>query len=208
MGNLVLVTGGARSGKSRFAEYLARKSTNKDKPAAYVATAVAVDDEFKDRIARHCERRGNDFESFEAPTDPAQSLAELFKNHDTILLECLTTLLGNYFHKYGETDGEIKGVAEINAILALMDKDPSAYEQEKCVFENALDSRRIHSLANIFANRERTLFIVTNEVGAGIIPHNEMTRKYRDAQGRLNQRVAAAADAVFNVICGIPHQIK
>ena len=164
---LTLVLGGARSGKSRYAEGLIAATPP---PWIYVATAQALDAEMKERIAVHRARRGSNWRTTEAPHDIAAALSA----HPTtpILLDCLTLWLSNRM---------------------LADADIAA-ESER--LERAL--------------RERTapVFVVANEVGAGIVPDNALARRFRDQQGLLNQRIAALADLVVLMVAGLPVHVK
>lgn len=93
MSRLTLVLGGARSGKSRFAEGLAREHAG---PRTYIATAEPFDDEMRARIAKHREQRAGDgWHTIEAPLDPATVIAQA---EGLVLLDCLTVWLGNLMH--------------------------------------------------------------------------------------------------------------
>ncbi|WP_298496085.1 bifunctional adenosylcobinamide kinase/adenosylcobinamide-phosphate guanylyltransferase [uncultured Maritimibacter sp.] len=161
-----LVVGGAASGKSVFAETLARAT---QAPLTYVATAQAFDDEMRDKIASHQARREDGWQTVEAPLDltPALKAAE----GRVVLIDCFTLWL-------------------TNLILAEADLD----EAEARLFA-ALD-------------RADRVIGVTNEVGAGIVPENALARRFRAAQGRLNQSLAARADLVVTVIAGLPLVLK
>ena len=167
MTRTILVTGGARSGKSRYAEQLAHDS---GLPVTVVVTAQALDDEMRARIERHRTERGDTFRTVEEPRRLAEALLSI-QEADVILVDCLTVWLGNLMH-YGGADKEIplflKAVRTVSADVIL----------------------------------------VTNEGGMGIIPHDAMTREYRDRAGFLNQDVAALADEVVFTVSGIPMTIK
>jgi adenosylcobinamide kinase / adenosylcobinamide-phosphate guanylyltransferase len=165
---LTLVTGGARSGKSRYAESLI---TAFPPPWIYVATAQAGDAEMAARIAEHRKRRSANWTIVEVPHE----LAGAFSHIDEavpVLVDCLTLWLSNRL---------------------LADADPE---------------KETETLAGVLAHRSGPLVLVTNEVGSGIVPDNALARRFRDAQGRLNQRMAALADRVVLVVAGLPLVVK
>jgi adenosylcobinamide kinase / adenosylcobinamide-phosphate guanylyltransferase len=177
---LILVTGGARSGKSFFAEKLALELNGKNmdkKAVAYVATSEAMDEEFAERIRIHRSRRGDSFLTYEEPLDISSVINENLEKHDVFLIECLTTWLGNIFHK--------------------------KYENREAYASSSLES-----LKAVLGTGSQTVIFVTNEIGLGIVPDNEMSRSFRDTQGRSNCFLASIADSVYFVISGIPMKIK
>jgi adenosylcobinamide kinase/adenosylcobinamide-phosphate guanylyltransferase len=163
---LVLVIGGARSGKSRHAEALVEAMAP---PWTYVATAQAFDAEMAERIVLHQTRRDDSWRTIEAPTDLAGALR---RAEGPVLVDCLTLWLSNL-------------------MLAGTDPGPAIEDVEAAV-----------------ASRRQSTVIVTNEVGLGIVPDNALARRFRDEQGRLNQRFAAQADHVVMMVAGIPMVIK
>jgi adenosylcobinamide kinase/adenosylcobinamide-phosphate guanylyltransferase len=167
MGEIVLVTGGARSGKSALAE---RLTLERGRPAVYIATAEAGDAEMADRIAAHRARRGADWTSLEAPRDLPRALVE--SDGAPRLVDCLTLWLSNL-------------------ILAGEDREAAAT-----------------ALTGALAAQAAPVVLVTNEVGSGIVPDNALARDFRDSAGRLNQRVAAAADEVWLAVSGLPLRLK
>jgi adenosyl cobinamide kinase/adenosyl cobinamide phosphate guanylyltransferase len=164
---LVLVTGGARSGKSRFAEARLRRLA--PAPWCYVATAQALDGEMEERIGLHRERRGDDWVTVEEPFNPERALKEA---RGGALLDCVTLWLSNRLLR-GDSD---------QALLAAADE--------------------------LAASIRVPTVMVTNEVGAGIVPESPLGRRFRDLAGLCNQRLAAHADEVVLVACGIPLQLK
>lgn len=163
---LTLVLGGARSGKSRYAEELVLRA---DPPWTYVATAEALDDEMRERIAHHRDRRGADWHTLDAPLDLLGAIGRL---PGAALIDCLTLWLSNVM--FAGRDVE----AESERLLAALASAPGP------------------------------LVVVSNEVGLGIVPETPLGRAFRDAQGRLNQRVAAAADRVVFMAAGLPLSLK
>ena len=165
---LVLVLGGARSGKSRHAERLIEAQSP---PYAYIATAQALDSEMTQRIAVHRDRRDGRWHSYDAPFDAAAQL-DAHPSHQPVLLDCLTLWLTNHL---------------------LADADLEAVTAELC---------------DAIARREGLTVVVSNEVGLGIVPDNALARRFRDAAGRLNQKVAQAADEVIFMVAGLPMVVK
>lgn len=164
--DLTLVLGGARSGKSRYAESLV---TRLPAPWVYVATAQAFDDEMRARIAEHRERRAAGWRTIEAPADLAVALRDA--SDAPVLVDCLTLWMSN---------------------LMLADADLSAAEA-------GLDAA---------LNRAAPTVLVSNEVGLGIVPDNASARRFRDAAGRLHQRIAARAGRVVFMVAGLPMFVK
>jgi adenosylcobinamide kinase/adenosylcobinamide-phosphate guanylyltransferase len=165
---LIFLLGGARSGKSAYAEKLA---TALPAPWTYIATAQAFDDEMAERIALHRARRGEGWSTVDAPLELAQALRAV-PDGRPVLVDCLTLWLSNH-------------------MLAEHDLDALSVE-----LESALSAPR------------GPWFVVSNEVGLGIVPDSALGRRFRDAQGRLNQRIAALADRVFFMVAGLPMQVK
>ena len=177
---LTLVLGGARSGKSAYAESL---FTGPE--AVYVATAEAIDDEMRDRIARHRARRGAGWTTVEAPLDLAGALRARARprarnGSGGVLVDCLTVWLGNLMHAGRDVDREAGSLLESLAPAA-----PEAPVAPKA-----------------------SVVLVANEVGFGVIPDNPMARAFRDHAGRLNQALAGRADRVVFVAAGIPLVLK
>jgi adenosylcobinamide kinase/adenosylcobinamide-phosphate guanylyltransferase len=165
---LTLVLGGARSGKSRYAEGLITAGAP---PWTYVATAQAGDDEMAERIAAHRARRHAGWQTIEAPHDLAGAVAAA-SAHAPLLVDCLTLWLTNRMLAEADLDAEIGRLEEA------------------------------------LARRAGAAVLVSNEVGYGIVPDNALARRFRDAQGRLNQRLAARADRVVLVVAGLPLVVK
>lgn len=163
---LILITGGARSGKSTKALALAAPYAKK----LFVATAQALDDEMKTRIERHRAERSDDWITIEAPLDLAAAMRE---HVDAVaVVDCLTLWLSN-------------------AMEANLDID-----------------RALTEFLDAAAQRSNPVIVVTNEVGLGIVPAFESGRRFRDLAGLANQRVAAAADAVWLMVSGLELRLK
>ena len=170
MGKRILITGGIKSGKSRFALKLASDMGNGEK--IFIATARAIDKEMEKKIEKHKEERGGDFRTIEAPIHLGGALGGV--KHSTVVIDCLTLWLSNLFF-------EVK-------------------EEEK--------SREIESLIEELNKYVGNAIIVTNEVGWGIIPADEISRRYQSELGSLNQAVAKICDEVYLLISGLPLRVK
>ncbi|QJW46864.1 bifunctional adenosylcobinamide kinase/adenosylcobinamide-phosphate guanylyltransferase [bacterium BFN5] len=179
MSKIILVTGGARSGKSLFAERYAHQSGTR---IAYIATAQIYDNEMKNRVDIHRSRRPAEWKTFEAPYAAEKAVAEAATTADTILFDCLTIYTSNL----------------LLAQTAPIDKT-ARYQSVK----QAID-RLIKSVESVSS----TVIFVTNEVGMSIVPENALAREYRDLAGMVNQMVAASAHEVYLVVSGIPVNIK
>lgn len=172
MKEIILVTGGCRSGKSRFAlDYINQHYENK----VFLATAEALDDEMKSRIQRHQAERGPEWTTLEEPTAVTEKLASLGEKYQALLIDCLTLWITNLL------------MAEVTEADIL---------------------KRADELAESLQNIPQSVVVVTNEVGSGIVPENQMSREFRDLAGAVNQKMAACADAVVFTVAGIPQVIK
>ncbi|MDR1701537.1 MAG: bifunctional adenosylcobinamide kinase/adenosylcobinamide-phosphate guanylyltransferase [Sporomusaceae bacterium] len=178
-GKIVLVTGGARSGKSAFAEKYAQ---NVNKKTAYFATAQIFDEEMKERIARHRSRRPQEWATYETPFDAEEEMAKVTDTFDVVLFDCLTIYLSNLF-----LSPAMPAARHLRqeAVLAKMEK----------------------LMRTAKAGKAEVVF-VTNEVGLGIVPDNPLAREYRDLAGLVNQKAASFAAEVYLIVCGMPLQIK
>ncbi len=164
-----LVLGGARSGKSAFAEQLVRDSALK---RIYLATATPGDEEMQARIAHHRFARGDGWRTIEEPLELTQTLARESANDCAVLVDCLTLWLSNVMHAGRESETETK------------------------------------LLAQWLSQAEHPVVLVSNEIGLGLVPETPLGRRFRDAQGRLNQAVAAAVRNVVFVAAGLPLRLK
>ena len=175
MKNITLILGGARSGKSAYAEKLASEC---QLPVTYIATAQVYDDEFKQRVQHHKDRRPSDWALVEEPHHLTQALAKLATNNQCIIVDCLTLWLAQWI---------------------CTDCNPpknSTWQSEREDFLKTL------------TNLEGKIILVSNEVGMGIVPLGEINRQFQDEQGRLNQAVAAIANHVTFVAAGLPLKLK
>ena len=177
---LVLVLGGARSGKSEFAEKYVLHAGNL---CGYVATAEILDDEMAERVKLHRARREKRWITFEAPYQAEQVFPEAAQRTDAILFDDITIYLSNML--YGK-----------NA--------PQGTTLEKA----AVIRKQTQALLDAARACGRTVVFVSNEVGNGIVPDNAMAREYRDISGWVNQQIGEAADQVFYVVAGQAVDIK
>jgi adenosylcobinamide kinase/adenosylcobinamide-phosphate guanylyltransferase len=188
MGRIFFITGGARSGKSRFAEHVtAELGTD----ITYIATAHALDAEMEERVRRHRQQRPACWQTFEAPLSPAAVIAaqgEQEPQPAAFLLDCLTVLTSNRILAH-TVDWEHPSIAQLQTIEADI----------------------LSEIAALIAATQAgaaDLVAVGNEVGYGIVPPSPLARFFRDCAGRVNQQMAAAASEVYLVVAGIPMQIK
>ncbi len=185
MGRIILVTGGARSGKSSYAEQLVSLMGER---IIYLATARALDQEMEDRIAKHRQQRPSAWRTIETPTSLAAVIQAEGNGCDALLLDCLTVFLTNRILTHA-VDWQRPDMGRLNAIEAeLMDE--------------------VQAVVEAASGMQAQLVVVTNEVGFGIVPMSPLARFFRDCAGRANQRLAAAAAEVFLVVAGIPMRIK
>ncbi|HEV3104566.1 MAG TPA: bifunctional adenosylcobinamide kinase/adenosylcobinamide-phosphate guanylyltransferase [Trinickia sp.] len=180
---LTLVLGGARSGKSAYAERLASASAF---PVTYIATATSADDEFAARIAHHRARRPAHWSVVEAGADLGKALGDAHGDGRCVLIDCLTLWLATLVCPMQSDDGMGQAaVPRADAFVAQID-----------AFEAALKGAR------------GKVIVVSNEIGLGVVPLGALTRHYVDELGRLNQRVAAVATEVTLMVAGLPMLVK
>ena len=174
-----LITGGARSGKSRLAQELALKT---GAPVLFVATAEAGDEEMKRRIEAHRKTRPANWVTLEVTTHIGRKITLNIGQARTVIIDCVTLLINNIFQQCeGTTDAALVEKAVVAEIEELI----------KCLE---------HSKARFI--------IVTNEVGLGIVPADRVSRLYRDLLGKANQMLAEHVDEVILMVAGIPTTIK
>lgn len=180
MSKIVLVTGGARSGKSSFAQEMA---VTHGQRVAYIATAEAHDREMARRIAEHQARRPASWLTIEAPLALAEGISSCRGRAEVAIIDCLTVFLSNIL---GREDWETRDAEELWQTLAA---------------EMGGVIRAARDLPGL-------VVFVTNEVGTGIVPPSRLGRVFRDLAGWVNQMVAAAADRVYLVHCGLATELK
>jgi adenosylcobinamide kinase / adenosylcobinamide-phosphate guanylyltransferase len=190
---LILILGGARSGKSAFAERLAASS---GRGVAFIATATESDDEMRVRIARHRASRPGKWHTLEEPLDLAGAVQQAYKLADVLLLDCVTLWLGNVLlQEWRQRESDDEGKEELHIPNNLFDERPL---------------KQIEALLAVVQSAEpnKTLIVVSNEVGLGIVPAYPLGRVYRDTLGYVNQRLAQAADRVYLMVAGMAVDIK
>ena len=176
---LTLITGGARSGKSAFAERLAMQG----KHVLFVATAEALDDDMARRIAAHRGSRPAEWDTLEEPRSLPEAIrrkaAGADSAYDTIIVDCLTIWVSNLLLLHeGNADAEARIVEAAGKLL------------------------------DVRASSDASWIVVTNEVGLGVVPSSSLGRTYRDALGRVNSLVASRADKVYLMAAGLALDLK
>jgi adenosylcobinamide kinase / adenosylcobinamide-phosphate guanylyltransferase len=181
---LILILGGARSGKSSFAEQLARRN---GRSVAFIATATPGDDDMRARITRHQSQRPAGWQTIEEPLNLVQALHDAALEADVLLLDCITVWVSNW-------------------LLAQEDINDNAISER--YYDGAL--AEIDALLKAFhtLDTHKTLLVITNEVGLGIVPAYTLGRVYRDVLGLVNQRLAVAAAKVYLMVAGLGVDIK
>ncbi|OPY59797.1 MAG: Bifunctional adenosylcobalamin biosynthesis protein CobU [Pelotomaculum sp. PtaU1.Bin035] len=185
-GSLIVITGGARSGKSSFAELLAEKTSKK---VVYVATARVEDREMAARVDIHRSRRPPDWETVEESLDLAVLIASRGAPDTVFLIDCLGVYLNNLLM-------DLCPHPENEAGLFLQPDREQAIREE------------IAKLSVTVRESPADVLIVTNEIGSGLVPPYPLGRIYRDLLGWANQQFASLADEVYLVVAGIPVEIK
>lgn len=180
---IILCSGGARSGKSEFAEQLALSLKGRK---AYVATGQAFDDEMKDRIKKHQLRRGKEWITFEIPLHLHKNWEQIKNVSDVILIDCLTMFTSNHVFAHGDINTQ----EDSNRIESII-----------------LEELRL-LLQEINSSNDKTVIFVTNEIGLGIVPENKLARYFRDITGRVNREVASVANKMYLTISGVTIELK
>nr|VFJ86502.1 MAG: adenosylcobinamide kinase /adenosylcobinamide-phosphate guanylyltransferase [Candidatus Kentron sp. LFY] len=192
MSEITLITGGCRSGKSRYAQ---RLSEDVGEKRLFIATAPVLDDEMRQRVAHHrAERHERGWQTREEPYDLAGCLRQIDdppqeqsgkrpdrQGYDVVLCDCLTLWVNNRLYA-ATKDG-----------VTLEEEEMASLARKMCVAARAISA---------------PVFLVTNEVGQGIVPADKTSRRFRDLAGRCNQEVAAQADSVILVVSGLPLPLK
>eukprot|EP00288_Rhodomonas_lens_P009785 CAMPEP_0177717762 /NCGR_PEP_ID=MMETSP0484_2-20121128/15216_1 /TAXON_ID=354590 /ORGANISM="Rhodomonas lens, Strain RHODO" /LENGTH=197 /DNA_ID=CAMNT_0019229881 /DNA_START=11 /DNA_END=600 /DNA_ORIENTATION=+ len=189
MANVILVTGGARSGKSRYAQELCEQICA---APVYLATAQKWDGDFEERIKKHQGDRGECWTTVEE-TQQLSKHAAVFKGR-VVLVDCLTLWLTNFF------------LAEGALSLPREGKDAAAGE-DAAAADRAVAKAEAEFSA-LVSQWDATFVFVSNEVGSGVHPEARMTRRFVDGLGRLNQHVATTAHRVVLLLAGVPSILK
>ncbi len=185
MGKLIFVTGGARSGKSKFSEDLLKGIDD----VLYAATAIPFDNEMENRIRIHKERRNPLWKTVEGYSAFAKNLSDYTVSCSSLLFECVTIMVTNFMLEDRDLDWDNITANEVNFI-----------------------EQKIHSEVDELIKSAKEFsgnaVIVSNETGMGIIPVSPLSRHFSDIAGRANQKLAASADEVYFTVSGIPIKIK
>jgi adenosylcobinamide kinase / adenosylcobinamide-phosphate guanylyltransferase len=181
MGKLTLILGGARSGKSTYAEALALKNGGR---VAYIATAQALDEEMKERIDLHRQKRPGSWQTYELATGVGDALMDDPPEVEVVLLDCLTLLVAN----------------------RILEAAPEVDQPDETA-ANALVQSEIDDLLKAIQSSPAEWIVVSNEVGLGLVPPYPLGRIYRDLLGWANQRLAQAAGRAVFMIAGVPMRL-
>jgi adenosylcobinamide kinase/adenosylcobinamide-phosphate guanylyltransferase len=179
VGRILFVLGGARSGKSRYAQARAAAAAGPSRPVAFIATAEARDEEMRQRIQRHRQDRPSGWLTLEAPREAGRALEAVGPEAGAVLVDCLTLLLSN-----------------------LLLEEPDGPKAERLALEEVGRLLRAARAAPV------PVILVSNEVGQGVVPSSPLGRAFRDIAGRAHQQVAAEADEVVFLTAGLPRRLK
>lgn len=177
---ITLVTGGARSGKSNFAEGILMDR----KDVVYIATSLITDREMEERVEHHRKSRPSYWRTFEGYRDLVNAIGD----EKSYILDCITIMVSNIMFDISK------------------DADYINTHMQRQIEDAVLDE--LKGIIKLCKNNNLDLILVTNEVGNSLIPENHVSRVFRDIQGRVNQRIASLADQVYLVCCGIPVKIR
>jgi len=188
---IYLITGGCRSGKSGYAQSMCEKLCPNP---IYLATSSpqVSDKDFEERVKRHQDDRGPTWTTIEEPLKLTKHNGEQFSNR-VIMIDCLTLWLTNYFMDEG--------------VFCLESSSSEAGADTGAAANRALEAIK-KEFDELTKQWDATFFIVTNEIGSGTHADNPVSRRFVDAQGWLNQHVAAKAYSVVHMVSGIPNVIK
>ncbi len=199
---LIYVTGGAKSGKSRFAENMLLSLNNGKQKNIYLATSIVFDEEMQMKVELHKERRQDKWVTVEGYKDFYKCLESTFAEEksqerensekkgfrNNILVDCLTNMVSNIIFENTDIDWD----------------SPTKEQMKKC---DEMVEKQVEELLNISGEFEN-MIVVSNELGMGIVPSYHLGRYFREIAGKMNQLVAEKADEVYFVISGIPMKIK
>ncbi|HYE82750.1 MAG TPA: bifunctional adenosylcobinamide kinase/adenosylcobinamide-phosphate guanylyltransferase [Clostridia bacterium] len=186
MGKTILITGGARSGKSSYAEKLALELGGR---ILYIATSIPFDEEMQSRVKKHREARPEEWDTYEDYRGLGGVISERGSEYSGMLLDCVTVMVTNLLLEYPGIDYE-------NACY------------EDFLKAEAMIKKEVEELMESIGRVDATVIMVTNELGSGIVPENLLGRAFRDIAGRVNQYIAERCDEVFLTVCGLPLKLK
>ena len=193
---LIFVTGGAKSGKSKFAEDMLLKLNNGKQKNIYLATSLVFDEEMKEKVRLHKKRRKDEWFTVETYKNFENELSNFFENNDKIknnmLVDCLTNMITNIIFENQNIDWNNFEKKLYIQTLEKLNKDVE---------------HSVIKLLNV-ADQFENAIIVSNELGMGLVPSYPLGRYFREIAGKMNQIVAEKADEVYLVVSGIPMKIK
>lgn len=184
--SVTFVIGGARSGKSTFAESKAKEYSEK---VLYIATAAVTDQAMADRVKKHREQRPSSWYTLEMYHDFNKLIEKPeFIRSKAILLDCITTMIGNFM-----VDSKLE-----------FDTCPA---EDVNILENKITDE-VLSLINVCNENNKKLIIVSNETGMGLVPYYYMGNYFRDISGRINNKIGQKSDFMYFIFSGIPIKLK
>ncbi len=178
----ILILGGARSGKSRFAKEIALRLGGK---VLFVATGEALDEEMRQRIEEHKRDRPSSWRSVEVPTGVGRKVQGEIGDARVVIVDCLTLLVSNVIGQCGD--------------------DP---EQISAALVQGRLTTEIDELTECIDGSTATFILVSNEVGMGLVPESGLGRLYRDLLGKVNQTFTDRAGRVYFMLSGMPLSLK
>ncbi len=194
-GRFYFITGGARSGKSAYAEQLA---ATLERAVTYVATAEAGDPEMAERIARHRQRRPASWTTIEEPRAVADLLERIGQQDRTILIDCLTLLITNLIYQDWPLQHAVDSSGESPGVLS---PKLTGQIEDRVLAE-------VRRLAEVAHSSRAQVILVSNEVGLGLVPASPEGRLFRDLAGLANQVMAARAERALLLVSGIALDLK
>ena len=192
----ILILGGARSGKSTFAQGMAAKLGKK---VLFVATGEPLDEEMALRVAEHKRRRPKNWRTLEIDLKVGQKLQSQTEDADVVLLDCITLLVSNILTKEHDKPPSYPLAAEDELES---ERTEAIAEAEKHVLAE------IEKLIDCINKHAGDFIVVSNEVGLGLVPDNKLGRVYRDLLGKANQLLALHASEVYFMVSGIPVKVR
>ena len=211
MAKMTFVLGGARSGKSTFAEELAKKYNE----VVYIATAEVKDEEMRERIQIHRARRPFNWKTIESPFHVDRVISNLNEKVGLIYIDCITLYITNMLlsDETGACRGERPFAPTKDDKNIILDKIANTTDTAEMQRKNLKQKQsqilgEINKLCKVCRESKSDVIVVSNEVGLGIVPDNALSRVFRDTAGSANQIIADEADEVYFIVAGIAQRIK
>ena len=180
--NIILVTGGSRSGKSSYGEALYSGIND----VIYIATAIITDEEMEARVRLHQKSRNQNWQTIEGYKDLCSVIKS--SSNKNIFLDCVTIMVTNLMF-----DGHVQ--------VEQMSKEELEILEKEIIKEFQLLIEQVR-------RSDKNIVLITNEVGYGLVPEYKLGRIFRDIAGRVNQALASWSDEVYLVACGLPVKLK